>query len=146
MHILKFDHLEDETSRTRILFHVSSFIFARLSFSIPLPLELTNFLILINKLLQIKEYSFYMFFLFFRKKLSLLVCTCSCTSRIVCPKLQYFLNFKYNPDKIINLLLFNHFYSVISCRRVQKKTKSDELLCTVLVTRYGPQSIANASS
>ena len=31
----------------------------------------------------------------------------------------------------------------MSRRRVRKE--SDELLCTVLVTRYGPQSVASAS-
>ena len=41
------------------------------------------------------------------------------------------------------LLLLNHFYPAISHRRVQKE--SDEFLCTVLVTRYGPRSVASAT-
>ena len=34
---------------------------------------------------------------------------------------------------------------MISYRRVQRERESDELLYTVLVTRYGPQSVASAS-
>ena len=45
---------------------------------------------------------------------------------------------------MINLLLLNNFYTAISYRRVQNG--SDELLCTVSVTRHGLQSIANANS
>ena len=45
-------------------------------------------------------------------------------------------------NKFVKLLL-NNFYPVMSRRRVRKE--SDELLCTVLVTRYGPQSVASAS-
>ena len=42
--------------------------------------------------------------------------------------------------QIINLLLLNNFYPVVSYRRVQKK--SDETVVYGLVTRYGPQSVA----
>ena len=42
-----------------------------------------------------------------------------------------------------SLLLLNNFYPVISYRWVQKE--NDELLCTVLVARYGPQSVASSS-
>ena len=48
--------------------------------------------------------------------------------------------------QVINLLLLDNFYPVyqfLSYRRVQKE--SDELLYTVLVARYGPQSVASAS-
>ena len=42
---------------------------------------------------------------------------------------------------MISLLLLNNFYPVISL----KEKESDELLYTVAVIRYGPQSVANAS-
>ena len=45
--------------------------------------------------------------------------------------------------KIMNLLLLDSFYPVTSYRQVRKE--SDELLYTVLVTRYGPQSVTNAN-
>ena len=47
--------------------------------------------------------------------------------------------------QIINLLLLNNFHPVMSYDIDQFEKGSDELLCTVLVTRYGPRSIASAS-
>ena len=44
--------------------------------------------------------------------------------------------------QIINWLLFNNFYPVMSYQRVEEE--SDESY-TVLVTRYGPQSVASAT-
>ena len=73
----------------------------------------------------------------------------SLSSRTFCPKIAIFSQFQLSQsiithaEQITNLLLLHHFYSVISYRQVQKE--SDELLCTVLVTRYGPQSVASAS-
>ena len=57
------------------------------------------------------------------------------TSRIFCPKIAIFSQFQVHSNitqkatQIINLLLFNNFYPVISYRRVQKE--SDKLLYTV---------------
>ena len=47
-------------------------------------------------------------------------------------------------EQIIRLLLLNNFHPVISHRRVQPIKESGELLYTVLVTRYGPQSVKEA--
>ena len=65
------------------------------------------------------------------------------------PKLQYSLSFKYisvkqnRQKQIINLLLLDNFYQMISYRRVQKE--SDELFAVYgSVTRYDPQSVASA--
>ena len=44
--------------------------------------------------------------------------------------------------QMINLSLLDNFYPVTSYRRVRKKKKETKLLYTVLVTRYGPQSVA----
>ena len=66
------------------------------------------------------------------------------TSRIFCPKIaifpqfQVYSNITQKAKQIINLLLLNNFYLVISYRRVEKE--SDELLYTRLVTRYGPRT------
>ena len=46
---------------------------------------------------------------------------------------------------MMNLSLLNNFCPVTSYLRVQKKRESDEFLYTILVTRYGPQSVASAS-
>ena len=44
--------------------------------------------------------------------------------------------------QIINLLLLNHFYPYNDIIPTNSKRKSDELVYTVSVTRYGPQSVA----
>ena len=60
--------------------------------------------------------------------------------------------FKYNTGKtndkfislFLSLLLLNHFYPVISHRRVSKRKR--RIIVCGSVTRYGPQSVASASS
>ena len=47
--------------------------------------------------------------------------------------------------QITNLLLFNNFLSSDIVLTSSRGKESDELLCTVSVTRYGPQSAASAS-
>ena len=57
---------------------------------------------------------------------------------------RYFLSFKClstnQTKKTINVLLLDHFYPVTSYRPSSEDKESDELLCTVLVTRYGPRN------
>ena len=71
------------------------------------------------------------------------------TSRIFCPKIAIFSQFQVylcitQAIQIINLLLLNNFCPIKGCTdEVQKE--SDELLYTILVTLYGPQSIDSAS-
>ena len=68
--------------------------------------------------------------------------TCHARPKIaIFSQLQVYLS-TTQAKQIINLLLLNNLYLMISYRRVQKE--SDELY-TVLVTRYGPQSVASAS-
>ena len=66
------------------------------------------------------------------------------TSRTFCSKIViYFLSFKYILVKqIVSLLLLNNFYPVISHQRAQKR----RIIVYGSVTRYGPQSVASASS
>ena len=61
------------------------------------------------------------------------------TSRIFHPKIEIFLN--YTPDKIINLLLIDHFYPAIPHPTSSKR----KIIVYGSVTRCGPQSVASAS-
>ena len=68
------------------------------------------------------------------------------TSRTPSPKIAIFSQLYLSitqAKEVINLSLLDNFRRVISCRQVQ--TESEESSYTVLVTRYGPQSVASAS-
>ena len=56
---------------------------------------------------------------------------------------QFYISSITQVKRIINLLPLDNFYPAISYRRV--RNESGELLYMVLVTRYGPQSVASAS-
>ena len=70
--------------------------------------------------------------------------TCHARREFFIPKSIIFPQSQAYLKQIINLLLHNNFYPVISYQRVQKE--SDKLLYMVWVTRYGPQSVARANS
>ena len=76
------------------------------------------------------------------------MCHANARQELFPPKLQYFLSFKYiqiwtqKAKQIINLLLLNNFYLVISYRRVEKE--SDELLYTVWSLVMVREPIASA--
>ena len=62
--------------------------------------------------------------------------TCHARQEYLVPKIAIFSQFKVylsitQAKQIINLLLLNNFYPVISYRRVPKEKESDELLYTV---------------
>ena len=59
------------------------------------------------------------------------------------PRSQVYLN-AIHAKQMISLLLLNNLYTAISYRRRSKEEESDELLYTVLVARYGPQSVGSA--
>ena len=80
-----------------------------------------------------------------RKWISSAGMTCHARREFFVPKIAIFSQFQVylsiiQAEQTINLLLLHNFYPVISYRRIQKD--SDELLYRVLVTRYGPQSVA----
>ena len=61
------------------------------------------------------------------------------------PKLQQFSQFQVylsttRAKQVINLLLLDHFYPMVSQEQVQKKRKTTSYCIYGLVTRYGPQS------
>ena len=67
--------------------------------------------------------------------------TCPLMSRIFCPKIAIFPQFQVyssitQAKQIINLLLLNNFYPVISTSSKRKQ----RIIIHGLVTRYGPQS------